>query len=567
MSNYLNILLIIIALFVSSCSKNSDDTANMNTFVSSKNFGGDKYSHLYNSLYINLALKKSLHDEALRTFIQNIEKMDDVKLFEKLSKISRDTNRFNYSQVISERWIEIDDNSYLAYMYALSASIDNSNFDKAGKYFNDFVRVSAPRDKRDYAKLIFFIIENKNRINVVNFFEEYLEKNENYALHVNFIELLYSYNLHEKVIEHIDKVGTYDDRSLTRIYANSLGAIGNKNMAISILEKYISNKISSDRQVELELLEIYLEEKNIVFSENFISTILAKDPDNPDTLFKISTLLHDKGLHLLSEKYLSYMVIENDRVNIMRGLNDYMLGNYAESIEHFKRVRDFNYKLLSHINISSSLNQLYGLDRALEYLESVRQDYEDKNINLNLALHQISLLNENNMYEKVIEFCNKFLIEDPSLTNILYARAMAYENLEKIDLMENDLRKILSIDSKNSNTLNALGYSLIIHTKRYDEAYNLLIKAYHYDPGNAAILDSIAWVEYKKGNYTNALNYIEASYNRDKDPEIIEHYCEILIKNKQFKKLQKVIELELKRNKNNLEFINKLNSYHNDSVI
>jgi tetratricopeptide (TPR) repeat protein len=567
MSNYLNILLIIIALFVSSCSKNSDDTANMNTFVSSKNFGGDKYSHLYNSLYINLALKKSLHDEALRTFIQNIEKMDDVKLFEKLSKISRDTNRFNYSQIISERWIEIDDNSYLAYMYALSASIDNSNFDKAGKYFNDFVRVSAPRDKRDYAKLIFFIIENKNRINVVNFFEEYLEKNENYALHVNFIELLYSYNLHEKVIEHIEKVGTYGDRSLTRIYANSLGAIGNKNMAISILEKYISNKISSDRQVELELLEIYLEEKNIVFSENFISTILAKDPDNPDTLFKISTLLHDKGLYLLSEKYLSYMVIENDRVNIMRGLNDYMLGNYAESIEHFKRVRDFNYKLLSHINISSSLNQLYGLDRALEYLESVRQDYEDKNINLNLALHQISLLNENNMYEKVIEFCNKFLIEDPSLTNILYARAMAYENLEKIDLMENDLRKILSIDSKNSNTLNALGYSLIIHTKRYDEAYNLLIKAYHYDPGNAAILDSIAWVEYKKGNYTNALNYIEASYNRDKDPEIIEHYCEILIKNKQFKKLQKVIELELKRNKNNLEFINKLNSYHNDSVI
>ena len=567
MSNYLNILLIIIALFVSSCSKNSDDTANMNTFVSSKNFGGDKYSHLYNSLYINLALKKSLHDEALRTFIQNIEKMDDVKLFEKLSKISRDTNRFNYSQIISERWIEIDDNSYLAYMYALSASIDNSNFDKASKYFKDFVRVSAPRDKRDYAKLIFFIIENKNRINVVNFFEEYLEKNENYALHVNFIELLYSYNLHEKVIEHIDKVGSYGDRSLTRIYANSLGAIGNKNMAISILEKYISNKISSDRQVELELLEIYLEEKNIVFSENFISTILAKDPDNPDTLFKISTLLHDKGLYLLSEKYLSYMVIENDRVNIMRGLNDYMLGNYAESIEHFKRIRDFNYKLLSHINISSSLNQLYGLDRALEYLETVRQDYEDKNINLNLALHQISLLNENNMYEKVIEFCNKFLIEDPSLTNILYVRAMAYENLEKIDLMENDLRKILSIDSKNSNTLNALGYSLIIHTKRYDEAYNLLIKAYHYDPGNAAILDSIAWVEYKKGNYTNALNYIEASYNRNKDPEIIEHYCEILIKNKQFKKLQKVIELELKRNKNNLEFINKLNSYHNDSVI
>jgi Flp pilus assembly protein TadD len=213
------------------------------------------------------------------------------------------------------------------------------------------------------------------------------------------------------------------------------------------------------------------------------------------------------------------------------------------------------------------LNQLYGLDEALAYIESTKKDYDDKKINLNLALHQISLLNENKMYEEVIEFCNDFLIQDPLLTNILYARAMAYESLRKIDLMEIDLRKILSVDARNANTLNALGYSLIIHTKRYEEAYSLLLEAYHYDPGNAAILDSIAWAEYKKGNYAKALDYIESSYYRDKDPEIIEHYCEILIKNKQFKKLKKVIKLELERNKNNLEFIDKLKSYHNDPVL
>ena len=226
--------------------------------------------------------------------------MDDINLFEKLSKISRDTHRFNYSQVISDRWIKIDGNSYLAYMYALSASIDNSNFDKANEYFTNFIRVSDPRDRRDYAKLIFFIIENKNRINVVRFFEEYLKKNNNYALHINFIELLYSYNMHEKVVEHINTIGSFSDRGLTRIYANSLRSMDKKNMAISILEKYISDKVTSDRQVELELLDVYLDKEDIVFSENFISSILTKDPDNLDTLFKISTLLHDKGHHLLS---------------------------------------------------------------------------------------------------------------------------------------------------------------------------------------------------------------------------------------------------------------------------
>ena len=186
---------------------------------------------------------------------------------------------------------------------------------------------------------------------------------------------------------------------------------------------------------------------------------------------------------------------------------------------------------------------------------------------MNIALNQISLLNENDRYDEVIDFCNKLLKLEPLSTNILYARAMAYESLKKIDLMEKDLRTILKIDKKNANTLNALGYSLVIHTKRYTEAYELLLEAYEYDPGNAAILDSIAWVEYKLGNYGQALKYIESSYTRDKDPEIVEHYCEILIKNKQFDKLRKVIDHEVERNQNNIEFINKLNSYKYDAKL
>jgi len=410
-------------------------------------------------------------------------------------------------------------------------------------------------------------MDNKNRINVVEFFEEYFKKNKNHELHVNFIELLYTYNLHEKVINHIDDIGTYNDRNIVRIFANSHSSVGNYIHASSILEKYISSKISPDRQVELELLELYLKFKDTDFTEEYINSLLIKDPDNSDTLFSISRMLHERGFYDLSEKYLSFIVVENDRVNILRGLNDYMLNNYAESIDHFERVNDFNYKIMAFINIASSLNKIYGFEKAFNYLENQRNIHDDKEVKLNIALNQISLLNEKDKYDEVIAFCNKLLKLEPLSTNILYARAMAYESLKKIDLMEKDLRKILKIDKKNANTLNALGYSLVIHTKRYTEAYELLLEAYHYDPGNAAILDSIAWVEYKLGNYTQALKYIESSYTRDKDPEIVEHYCEILIKNKQFDKLREVVAREVERNQNNIEFINKLNSYKYDAKL
>lgn len=567
MTNYLNILLVIITLFISSCSNNDNNLSNNDVLSSHNKFSGDKYSHLYNSLYINIALKKSLNDEALSVFMENIQSMDDIRLFEKLSKIAKSSYRFDQLEIIADRCAAVTNESYQAHMYGLSASIDSNNLNKASRYFENFIEIAKPVDKSDYGKLVYFIMDNKNRINVVNFFEDYLKENKNYELHINFIELLYAYQLHEKVIKHINDIGTYNDRSLTRMYANSYSFIGDHQKAILILEKYISNKISSDRQVELELLEFYLQHEEISFIEQYIDSLLAKDPDNPDTLFNIARSLHENSLFELSEKYLSFIVIENDRVNILRGLNDYMLENYEESINHFERINDFNYKIMSHINISSSLEKINGFDKAFSYLNDVSSKYEDREIKLNIALKQISLFNEYQKYNELVIFCNELLLQDPFSTNILYARAMAYENLEKIDLMEDDLKKILSLDKKNANTLNALGYSLVIHTQRYDEAYSLLLEAYQYDPGNAAILDSIAWAEYNKGNFKKALEYIESSYNRDKDPEIIEHYCEILIKNKQFEKLDKIINLELIRNQNNIELINKLNSYKHDAKL
>ena len=148
--------------------------------------------------------------------------------------------------------------------------------------------------------------------------------------------------------------------------------------------------------------------------------------------------------------------------------------------------------------------------------------------------------------------------------NFLYARAMAYEELREIKLMEKDLTSVLYIDKKNANTLNALGYSLTVHTQRYDEAYELIHEAYLYDPGSAAILDSLGWVEYKRGNYADALKFVESSYARDKDKEIILHYCEILIKTKSYNKLKKIIHLELDRNSNDELFLRKLNLINNE---
>jgi len=550
-------LLIIIPFFIGSCSKQQEDDSNSYNLNMSV---GDRSSYLYQSIYINFALTRSLEDEALSMFTENIDNMTDQKLFEKISKISLETYQYDKSEIIANRWLQIYPKSYNAYQFSISSSLENNNLLKAEKYFIEYLKIIKPIDKNDYSKLIFSFLDNKNRLNVVNFFEKYLTNNDNRALNLNFIELLYSYNMPSKVIKHIDKLGTFGERNLVRLYASSHMLLKSYNKSQNILESYLKGKKASDRQVQFELLEIYILNNQKEYRDKLIQKILDSDPDNLDTIYQISRILFESSMFDLSEKYLSSIVVESDEVNLLRGMIDYERGSYIEAIDHFDRITNYNYKILAIINKSSAMSKLESVSKAIDYLENLKKNYNDSSVRQRFALKQISLLNEKKLYKDIITLTNKILDNNNDNINILYARAMAYESLDNINLMEKDLKQVLKYDRKNANTLNALGYSLTIHTERYEEAYNFIHQAYHYDPGSPAILDSLAWILYKKGEFTHALIYAESSYIKDQDPEIVEHYCIILMENKLYEKLKEVIKKESVRNSNNENFIKKLHS-------
>lgn len=111
---------------------------------------------------------------------------------------------------------------------------------------------------------------------------------------------------------------------------------------------------------------------------------------------------------------------------------------------------------------------------------------------------------------------------------ILYARALAWERMDRIDKAEADLRRILVTDPENIAALNALGYTLADRTTRYAEALQLIDRARAADPANAAIIDSYGWVLYRLGKTDEALPYLRRAYMLQKDPEIATHIGEVL---------------------------------------
>ena len=65
----------------------------------------------------------------------------------------------------------------------------------------------------------------------------------------------------------------------------------------------------------------------------------------------------------------------------------------------------------------------------------------------------------------------------PDSADLLYDRAMMAEKLDKLDLLEADLRKVITLKPEHAHAYNALGFTLADRTTRYDEALVLIRKA------------------------------------------------------------------------------------------
>jgi len=116
----------------------------------------------------------------------------------------------------------------------------------------------------------------------------------------------------------------------------------------------------------------------------------------------------------------------------------------------------------------------------------------------------------------------------PENLDLLYARGLHAGAVGRVDELEQAMRRILARQPNHADALNALGYTLADQTHRYQEALELVSRAYQLAPAEPAILDSLGWVHYRLGHYDEALHYLRQAFEALPDGEIAAHLGEVL---------------------------------------
>ncbi|MEO0850153.1 MAG: tetratricopeptide repeat protein [Pseudomonadota bacterium] len=116
----------------------------------------------------------------------------------------------------------------------------------------------------------------------------------------------------------------------------------------------------------------------------------------------------------------------------------------------------------------------------------------------------------------------------PESWRFYVSRADAYLNLDEWSAGEADLKKAVELAPEEPTTLNYLGYSWAERGVNLDQAFDLLQQAVEKEPRSGAIIDSVGWAHYQRGNYDEALTNLEKAVSLEPDdPTLTDHLGDV----------------------------------------
>ncbi len=333
----------------------------------------------------------------------------------------------------------------------------------------------------------------------------------------------------EQALSIIRDVLEYDDQDLHAVVveARLLQQLDRVEEAYVRLEKVVASN-PNNRRLRLQYARMLMA-KDIEKAKQQFEILLSFSPRDPDLLLSLGLISKETQQAEDAQIYFQRLLNTGNRTTEA----NFYLGQLAEldkdwetAIEYYKKIppgTDF----LAATNRIVSIYAMQGrVDTASEHLQSLRQQHPEHSVRLYLL--ESELLLNNNRTEEAHELLTEALLISPDQPSLLYARSMLSERLDKLELMEQDLLKIIAQDNNNATALNALGYVLASRTDRLDEAFDYITRALAAKPGDPAIQDSLGWVEYRRGNLDEALKLLTAAYKSFPDHEVAAHLGEVL---------------------------------------
>jgi len=487
---------------------------------------------LYQILTAEFAVKRGYYETALETFMQLAVTTRDPRLAKDATRVAIFSRNDSAALDAAKLWVELDGNNLEAREAITAAYIRNGDPDAALEHMETILSLSAADPDQAFMMLASLLSREQDLKTALLVMERFIEqrKNNPAALYA-YSHLAVRAGELDDALDTVDRVLVLKPDWVNAIILRArILQLQNKHQQAAKDLAIAVDKYPKDLNLRMTYARLLVDIQQYEEAVPQYEKAAKQSPENGEILFTLGLLtlqlnrLDDAEHYLNRVKELS---IRNNDVNFYLARIEEFKEHYPKAIEYYSQVNGGENYFEARTRIAVLIGTHQGdISEGRSQLHSLQTQFPSQIERL--VLIEGEMLRDAGQFEEAMQVYNTALKEMPASKGILYARAIAAEKLDQLDILEQDLTAVLKLDPENVDALNALGYTLADRTDRYNQAYDYIKRAMDLRPQDNAILDSMGWVLYRLGKYSEAVNYLRQSLALQPDSEVAAHLGEVL---------------------------------------
>ncbi|WP_275565144.1 tetratricopeptide repeat protein [Marinomonas maritima] len=506
------------------------------------------HSNIAELLNAEFTLQREGPNKAFDSFYKLASQSENLALIERLTHIAVVSQNRLYIEKSTNLWLSVDPTSEQAYSLKLQVLVKGDRPDEVTTLLT-----SAIRHKTSLRFLPLYLEEVVRDSDQVNTIEEAIaalspESKRDQYVQLSHAHLLLLSGKYQSAInaskQLLAQPNTEKSEALYLILAFSQKNLDRFEDAIKTLQT-ASQRAPKNVRLLTPLIDFLVENKQ---SERAATVFQSTNLETPEKLqiginFMRTLLEHEQPTlaletaNLLPKKQLGL----SDQIQYLTAIALAQLGKKTEAIKTMDTVDG-----ALRANATSQM-ALWLYDAGKE------SDVNDMILNRTLRENmpeQVSAISrlheEKGNIDLSYELLNHALIALPESDVLRYRKALLAETLGNWTVTEIELKILLEKDPDNPQYLNALGYTLLTRTARIDEAMNYIESAYEKADNDPAVIDSLGWGFFMKGELEKSSYYLKKAWSILPDAEIAAHYGESLWQQRHYKEAIDIWKAALK---------------------
>ena len=486
---------------------------------------------LYKMMLAEIALQRGLPQMAVQTLLEVARETRDPRVAQRATEVAWNARMMKEAMEAAGLWLKADPQSAQARQVVAALMVNQENLADTQVPLEQWLAADKANAGRNFVQIAQLLARHKDKKAAFDLLRG-LARPYNGIADVRLAVAQAAWNANDvdaALVESRAALSIKPDLELAALFHAQALQRRSSAEAMSYLEDYLK-RFPKANDVRLTYARLLANEKRTPEARKQFEILVQEAPNNPEMAMAVGLLALQASDYDAAEKHFKGALAaghkEPDAVWLFLGQIYEERKNYDEALKWYAGVTSGERYLSAQARYANVLVKQGKLDEARKHLQSIKP--RDDAQRIQLVQTEANLLREAQAYSDAYDLLGKSLEGTPDSVDLLYDQAMIAEKLDRLDVMERNLRRVMVIQPEHAHAYNALGYTFADRNLRLPEARKLIEKALELAPQDGYIIDSLGWVLFRMGQISEAVVQLRRAFQMRPEAEVGAHLGEAL---------------------------------------